>query len=236
MEQLSPPVDLFTTYALPVPSLIMCELLGVPPEGQQFFHERTQIVAGTAPQDQVKVAYAELYTYMGKAVTAKEKDPQDDLLEPGASRRSTCRTTYQPRRVRRHGPDILLIAGHETTASMIALSVVTLLQHPEQLAALRADPQLMGGAVDESAVLLHQHQRHRAGRDRGHRRRRPPHRQGRRHHVLATGRRPRRAAVPRPGALRLPATAPTPPRTWRWATACTSASASRWRSSSWRSR
>ncbi|WP_327010440.1 cytochrome P450 [Dactylosporangium sp. NBC_01737] len=146
MEQLSPPVDLFTTYALPVPSLIMCELLGVPPEGQQFFHERTQIVAGTAPQDQVKVAYAELYTYMDELVTAKEKDPQDDLLSRVAQK-------YVPDQISHDEfvgmARILLIAGHETTASMIALSVVTLLQHPEQLAALRADPQLMGGAVDE---------------------------------------------------------------------------------------
>ncbi|AGL15959.1 cytochrome P450 [Actinoplanes sp. N902-109] len=141
------PVDLVPAFALPVPSLIMCTLMGVPAADQQFFQQRTHTVAGAADPAEVGQAYAELYAYMDELTTAKERDPQDDLLSRVAQKYVlTGQITHEEFvGVAR----ILLIAGHETTASMIALGVVTLLRHPDQLAAIRAEPELISTAVDE---------------------------------------------------------------------------------------
>ncbi|WP_405709605.1 MULTISPECIES: cytochrome P450 [unclassified Streptomyces] len=153
MSAVGSPVDLISSFALPFPSLVMCDILGVPPDDQEFFQARSHTVAGKASEEEVMQAFAELSQYLDELVTAKEKQPTDDLISRVATKyvRNEGRISHFElvEMVR-----ILLIAGHETTASMIGLSVVTLLQHPDQLQDMLTDPALLRSAVDE---LLRMH-------------------------------------------------------------------------------
>ncbi|MEK8104423.1 cytochrome P450 [Micromonospora sp. M12] len=91
----------------------------------------------------------ELYGYLDELLSKKEKSPTDDLLG-----RLIVRNRDLAEPVFDHDAMVglvalLLAAGHETTASMISLGTVGLLDHPDQLELLRADPGLTGKAVDE---------------------------------------------------------------------------------------
>jgi cytochrome P450 len=138
--------DLVQALSLPVPSLVICELLGVPYADHEFFQQRSGklLRRTTSPEDRDN-AVAELQSYLRTLIEQKEKVPGDDLLS---------------RQIAEGGEDydrddliglgfLLLLAGHETTANMISLGVMTLLENPEQLSALRADPEVTPGAVEE---------------------------------------------------------------------------------------
>jgi cytochrome P450 len=140
--------DLVEAYALPLPSLVICELLGVPYEDHAFFQQqaRTFLTIATSPQEAM-AARAHLYDYLGELLARRTEEPADDLLSRLATERvATGQATVEEA----VGVSfVLLLGGHETTANMIALSTVALLRDPAQLAALRADPALWPGAVDE---------------------------------------------------------------------------------------
>lgn len=140
--------DLVAAFAQPVPSLVICELLGVPYEDHEFFQSRSKtLLSRTATADEAIQASEELREYLDKLVTTKEADPTDDLIG------------RQIRKQREEGTEdhdglislgvLLLIAGHETTANMISLGTLALLQRPHQVAELRADPSKTLGAVEE---------------------------------------------------------------------------------------
>ncbi|HEY1177590.1 MAG TPA: cytochrome P450 [Phytomonospora sp.] len=143
------PVDLVTKVSLPVPSMVICELLGVPYADHDFFQDRTATLISfkRAPEDGLK-AFTELGEYFRDLVARKEKAPTDDLIG---------RLITAGRENGDHDAEelvglsqLLLIAGHETTANMISLGTVALLEDPEQLRALREDPEtLMPKAVEE---------------------------------------------------------------------------------------
>jgi cytochrome P450 len=142
------PADLVRELALPVPSLVICRLLGVPYEDHEFFEERARVplAAGSGPAE-IEGAFHDLRAYLDDLVARKEADPADDLisglvgrhLPAGRMTREDVVSTSM----------LLLLAGHGTTAQMISLSTVALLEDPDQLAALRADPGLLPGAVEE---------------------------------------------------------------------------------------
>ena len=143
------PVDLVTAFALPVPSLVICELLGVPYADHDFFQANSQILINmeSAP-DEARAAQQRLHEYLDALVGERLAAPGDDLLSALAGR---VHAGELSRRDAALIGSLLLVAGHETTANMIALGTLALLQHPDQLAALRAtsDPQLIAGAVEE---------------------------------------------------------------------------------------
>jgi cytochrome P450 len=144
------PVDLVAGFALPVPSLVICALLGVPYQDHDFFQSRSRTLIGTgASVEDVLEAQRELTDYLNRLVDAKLTDPGDDLLSTLAVRR--VRTGELTRAELAMMGMLLLVAGHETTANMIALGTLALLEHPEQLAVLRAadDPGVIRGAVEE---------------------------------------------------------------------------------------
>ncbi|MGW4640252.1 cytochrome P450 [Sphaerisporangium sp. NPDC004334] len=144
MERLGPPADLVQAFALPIPSLVICELLGVPYDD----HERFQGYSSTllnldATPAQVQGALDDLDAYLGELVARKRVEPDDALV-------SGLIETGQLTDEELTGVAILLlIAGHETTANMLALGTYTLLRNPDQLAALREDPSLADGTVEE---------------------------------------------------------------------------------------
>lgn len=148
------PVDLVQAFALPIPSLVICEMLGVPYADRDEFQQRSAVlVAVDRPEEEVVRVSDELNQYMAGLVLAKIADREDDLLSRLITR---AEDQGQPLTV----PELisigvtLLIAGHETTANMIGLSTLALLRDPEQLDALRADPDLAPTAVEEMLRYL----------------------------------------------------------------------------------
>jgi hypothetical protein len=142
------PVDLVEAFALPVPSLVICRLLGVPYADHDFFQRNTRIlITRDTPPDERNEATRRLHDYLDHLVGDKLADPADDLLSQLAVER--VRTGELTRKEVADLARLLLIAGHETTANMIALSAVTLLAHPGQVTLLREDPRLIDRAVEE---------------------------------------------------------------------------------------
>jgi cytochrome P450 len=149
------PTDLVEAFALPVPSLVICQLLGVPYTDHGFFQENSRtIIRRTATTEQRTAATGRLVAYLSELVERKLAEPADDLLSELAGRVRTGELT--PSGAAQLGT-LLLIAGHETTANMIALGTLALLRHPDQLAALRDtdDPALVATAVEELLRYLH---------------------------------------------------------------------------------
>jgi cytochrome P450 len=143
------PVDLVQAFALPVPSLVICELLGVPYTDHDFFQENSKtIINREATTEARSAALGHLAEYLDKLIGQKLESPEDDLLS-GLAERVTAGEL--PRDEAARIGVLLLIAGHETTANMIALGTLALLEHPEQLTALREteSPALVSSAVEE---------------------------------------------------------------------------------------
>ncbi|MEU1624458.1 cytochrome P450 [Streptomyces sp. NPDC020096] len=144
------PVDLVEAFALPVPSRVICELLGVPYADHGFFQKNSKILVNRdTPPEAAREAVAALLAYLEALVTEKLTRPGDDLLSRLAVER-VATGEISTRDAAAMGT-LLLTAGHETTANMIALGTLALLLHPDQLAALREtdDPQLIAAAVEE---------------------------------------------------------------------------------------
>ncbi|MEU3186009.1 cytochrome P450 [Streptomyces sp. NPDC006923] len=151
----SGPVDLVEEFALPVPSLVICELLGVPYADHEFFQDNSKkIINRDATTEERGAAHGRLLDYLDALVAQKRARPADDLLSRLAERVTAGELSQVE--AARIGV-LLLIAGHETTANMIALGTLALFQHPEELAALREteDPKLVAGAVEELLRYLH---------------------------------------------------------------------------------
>ncbi|MEU9499990.1 cytochrome P450 [Streptomyces sp. NPDC048196] len=144
MARLAPPVDLVKEFALPVPSLVICELLGVPYEDRASFQANSaKFMEKEVALDEKMAAYTGLTTYLAELVTRKRAEPGDDILSDLA--RDDDLTIEELTGI----AFLLLLAGHETTANMLALGTFALLEHPEQQAELRADPGRIPDAVEE---------------------------------------------------------------------------------------
>ncbi|MCU1628487.1 MAG: Linalool 8-monooxygenase [Pseudonocardia sp.] len=146
MERTGPPADLVADFALPVPSLVICELLGVPYSDREGFQARTgRLLDLSLPMDERMEVQRESRDYMAELVARTQADPGEELLGM---------------LVRKHGDQVstdeligiaglLLIAGHETTSNMLGLGTLALLRHPDQLALVRDDAAAVGPAVEE---------------------------------------------------------------------------------------
>jgi cytochrome P450 len=145
----SKPVDLVEAFALPMPSLVICELLGVPYRDHDFFQDHSKVIVKRDSITQERnAATGALFGYLDGLMGEKLARPGDDVLSGLAKRVEAGELTRQD--AAQMGI-LLLIAGHETTANMIALGTLALLQHPDQLALLREsdDPTLVASAVEE---------------------------------------------------------------------------------------
>jgi len=143
------PVDLVQAFALPVPSLVICELLGVPYADHEFFQTRSKaLIKQTATPEESVASVRELLEYLDGLVGQKLEHPADDLLSLVAER---VRAGELTRSEAAGMGQLLLVAGHETTANMIALGTLALIEHPDQLARVREseNPKLIASAVEE---------------------------------------------------------------------------------------
>ncbi|MBF6060001.1 cytochrome P450 [Nocardia terpenica] len=138
------PADLVASFALPVPSMVICALLGVPYADHEFFE--TQARLRLDPERGVE-AIDRLEDYLDRLIRDKQTTPGDGLLDDLIA--GPLRTGDLDRAQLVSFALILLIAGHDTTANMIALGTLYLLEHPDRLAELHADPDLIPAAVEE---------------------------------------------------------------------------------------
>lgn len=151
--QMPQPVDLVTHFARPIPLTVVCELLGVPYKDRLAFGRWINtLVETTSSQAHRNAAAGALFGYLTKLVAQKEKESTDDVLGRLVSNQMAAGELKREEAV--VIGMMLLSAGYDTTASSIALSILTLLEHPEQLAKLRENPDLVVGAVEE--LLRHQ--------------------------------------------------------------------------------
>ncbi|MEV6873377.1 cytochrome P450 [Amycolatopsis sp. NPDC051128] len=146
MHESGPVADLVQAYALPIPSLVICELLGVPRSDRADFQHRSAVLLDTTRTEQEQFAnYAAMHAYMGELVGRSRTEPASGVLGEV---------------IREHGDEItddeligfgnlLLIAGHETTSNMIALGTLALMRNPDQLAAVRDDENVATSAIEE---------------------------------------------------------------------------------------
>ena len=138
-----PPADLHAAVALPLPILVICELLGVPYQDREKFREWTQAAADVTDRARSERGLGELFQYGMSLVTRKRRDPGDDVIsrlaqEDGLADEEVAGLSMA-----------LLFAGHETTVVQIGLGALLLVTNPAQLRALRDDPDLIPGAVEE---------------------------------------------------------------------------------------
>src|SRR6188472_312229 len=146
MESAGPPVDLMQAFALPLPSLVICELLGVPFEDQAEFQRRSDTMLDVSVTRQQQAENTrEMNGYMLSLVNRHRQDPGDDIL--GMLLRDHADELSNEELV--GIGNILLVAGHETMANTIGLGTLLLLQHPDQLALVRNDPEVITTAVEE---------------------------------------------------------------------------------------
>jgi cytochrome P450 len=135
------PVDLVQALSLPVPSRIICEILGVPYAGHEYFEMCTTRMLGraTPAAERTRAAHG-IRAHLDAVVAAHEREPGEGLLgrlaaSDGADHEEIVSMAF-----------VLLVAGHVTTSNMISLGVLGLLTHPDQADAVLDRP---AGAVDE---------------------------------------------------------------------------------------
>ncbi|WP_037687544.1 cytochrome P450 [Streptomyces aureocirculatus] len=146
------PADLVAVFALPVSSVVICELLGIPGDDHTEFVERSARLIRGPERSDVTTAWQALATYLEALVAKKEAAPGDGLLDEliaveryaGSMSRRDLVTLAM----------LLLVAGHETTSNMISLSTLTLLQCPDELARFTADTARVPDAVEELLRFL----------------------------------------------------------------------------------
>jgi cytochrome P450 len=150
MIDAGPPADIVRDFALPVPSLVIALLLGVPPEDLELFqHNSSAGLDVNSTEEQRVQGFAEMYSYIQELVARKAREPGDDLI-------SRLVTDYVATGQLDHNTVavngvIMMLAGHETTANMISLGTVALLEHPDVFERLGQtdDPMVIAKAVEE---------------------------------------------------------------------------------------
>ncbi|MFJ6572207.1 cytochrome P450 [Streptomyces sp. NPDC091292] len=144
------PTELNEALSLPLPSLMICELLGVPYEDHAFFQEHAGVTNARfkTPAEAAETTKA-LRRYISELIVAKMDDPAEDVLSDLGAHVKDGVLTLEEAAPLGH---ILLVAGHDTSANMITLGTALLLENPGQLAALREnsdDPKFVANAVEE---------------------------------------------------------------------------------------
>ncbi|MGY4988801.1 cytochrome P450 [Streptomyces sp. WAC01526] len=144
-----PPADLVDRYALPIPVAVICRMLGVPAEDRPRFRVWSDAALSTSSLTAAEfdANMEELRAYMRQLIEEHRSAPRDDLMTALIDARDVGDRLSELELV-----DLcvgILVAGHETTATQIPNFVLALLDHPGQLALLRKQPELIGGAVEE---------------------------------------------------------------------------------------
>ncbi|MFI2671670.1 cytochrome P450 [Streptomyces albidoflavus] len=141
--------DLVQSFAFPLPLTVISELLGVPVADRAAFRRMSSEVVAPSGKVPPEANLAELGTFLDALIEEKRRSGTTGDLIGDLIRTADEEGDQLSSSELRAMAYLLLIAGHETTVNLIAGGVHTLLRHPDQLAALRADPTLTEGAVEE---------------------------------------------------------------------------------------
>jgi cytochrome P450 len=143
--------DLIRDYALPIPTTIIAEMLGVPARERHKFHRWSRAIVSSNPSGigMLKVIpnIIAFLSYIRKLIKKRRDDPQQDLVSALIGVEEVGEQLSEDELVAMIF--LLLVAGHETTVNLIGNGVLALLKHPEQMGKLRDDPALIGTAVEE---------------------------------------------------------------------------------------
>ncbi|MDR8413471.1 cytochrome P450 [Nonomuraea sp. 3-1Str] len=144
MEAAGKPADLVEQFALPIPSLVICELLGVPyGDRERFQRDSKALLALESGAAEVMDAMTSMTSYLGELIRRRRAEPRDDLISGLAQGGELADDELTGVAF------LLLVAGHETTANMLGLGTYALLRNPDQLAAMRDDPSVVDNGVEE---------------------------------------------------------------------------------------
>jgi len=141
LDQMHPgeTVDLIERFALPIPTTIIAEILGVPEGDRHHFHRWSSVIVSitTSPWSTLRAipSLRAFLRYIRAQVEARRRDPHDDLLSALVTAEESGDRLTDDELVAM--VFLLLIAGHETTVNLIGNGVLTLLEHPQQLEQLR---------------------------------------------------------------------------------------------------
>ncbi|HTJ70665.1 MAG TPA: cytochrome P450 [Actinospica sp.] len=142
------PVDLVRALALPLPSITVGRMLGIPEDEYEIFQKLTAVnLSRDSTPEETEAATGDLLAWLDALISAKERHPGDDLLgrlvaeqvAPGLLSHDDLVAMAR----------LLIVAGHETTANMLGLTLLSYLRHPEHFAGIADDPQLLDGVVEE---------------------------------------------------------------------------------------
>jgi len=144
-------MDLIHDYALPVPTTIIAEMLGVPVKDRQKFHRwSSAIVSSNLSAWGMVKAIPNVMAFIGyirKLLKLRRANPQDDLVSALVQAAEAGDQLSEDELLAM--VFLLLLAGHETTVNLIGNGTLTLLEHPDQMEKLRNDPALIKPAVEE---------------------------------------------------------------------------------------
>ncbi len=143
------PADIVDKLALPVPTVVISEMLGVPYEDHEFFQEHANAgLARYAAADAMQKGAMSLHQYLIDLIEKKQAEPAEDAVSDLAERVTAGEISVKEAAQLGTG---LLIAGHETTANVIGIGVLALLENPAQADFLRdtEDPKAIANAVEE---------------------------------------------------------------------------------------
>lgn len=145
------PADLVTLFSYPLPLTVITEILGVPYGDRDQFQQMVAVIMTSSahPFERVRAAIDELTEYLRQLIERKRTQPTDDLLSALISARDEGDKLSE--RELLNNAQLILNAGHDTVANHLSNSLVTLFRHPDQIALLRQQPELIPNAVE---VLL----------------------------------------------------------------------------------
>ncbi|MBO0881692.1 MAG: cytochrome P450 [Mycobacterium sp.] len=141
------PIDLIDVFAGPLPMTVICELLGVPARDRAGFRALSAAVMTYSGKDEERAASLAIAAYLRALIAAKRVAPGEDLLTALVQAGDDNDQPAENELIAMGF--LLLVAGHETTVNLIGNGMLALLRHPDQLQRLRAEPSLVGGAVEE---------------------------------------------------------------------------------------
>ncbi|MFG2849937.1 cytochrome P450 [Streptomyces mirabilis] len=143
--------DLMTAYAAPLPITVICDLLGIPGEHRRDFRAWTDVLVAPDPTrpGAAKEAVAAMLGFLTQLLADKRKKPADDLLSDLIAVRDEGDRLSEDELMSL--AFLILFAGYENTVQLIGNAILGLLTHPDQLAALRANPERFPNAVEEFA-------------------------------------------------------------------------------------
>ena len=150
LDRLDNPGDLVEGFTMPFPITVICELLGVPFEDRDEFrmwsNQVLSTVGGYTPEEAMH-GMMKLHGYFTELVAKRREHPADDLMSALVAARDNEDRLSEDELVR--FGITLLVAGHETTANMLANSVVTLFEHPDAMKRLQDRPETLPTASEE---------------------------------------------------------------------------------------